>query len=314
MKKVLVTGALGQIGSELVLALRERFGTENVVASDYREPESSPQRSCEPFTRIDVTSRTELSNAIETFDIGTIYHLAAILSATGEQNPQNAWRVNIDGLLNVLELGRQMDVRRIFTPSSIAVFGPETPPDAPQETVLLPRTIYGVTKVTGELLGDYYVRKYGLDVRGLRYPGIISSETLPGGGTTDYAVEIFYKALREGAYTCYVRPDTVLPMMYMPDCIKATLDLMGADRADLTHFCTFNVGAMTFSAEELATEITKHIPHFHCTYEPDYRQQIADCWPRSVDDRAARREWGWNPTFTLESMTVDMLERLRARL
>ena len=314
MKRVLVTGALGQIGSELVIALRERFGAENVIASDYREPDSDAQCGCDPFARIDVTSRDQLAAAIDRYDVGTIYHLAAILSATGERDPQNAWRVNIDGLLNVLELSRQKGVRRIFIPSSIAVFGPETPSDAPQETVLLPRTIYGVTKVAGELLGDYYVRKYDLDVRGLRYPGIISSETLPGGGTTDYAVEIFYKALLDGAYTCFVRPDTVLPMMYMPDCIKATLDLMGADRADLTHFCTFNVGAMTFSAEDLAAEIKKHIPEFSCTYEPDYRQEIADCWPRSVDDRAARSEWGWNPTYTLQSMTADMLEKLRERL
>jgi len=314
MKRVLVTGALGQIGSELVTALRERFGTENVIASDYREPDEDARTACEPFTRVDVTRRDELEKAIADHDIGIVYHLAAVLSAVGEQNPQNAWRVNIDGLLNILELGREKRLRRIFVPSSIAVFGPETPEDAPQETVLLPRTMYGVTKVTGELLGDYYVRKYDLDVRGLRYPGIISSATLPGGGTTDYAVEIFYEALQEGSYACFVRPETVLPMMYMPDCIKATLDLMGADRADLRHFCTFNVGAMTFSAQELAGEIKKHIPAFECTFEPDYRQAIADCWPSSVDDSAARAEWGWNPTYNLESMTADMLAKLRARL
>ena len=314
MERILVTGAVGQIGSELTLALRERYGPESVVAAGHRTPPSRVLRESGPFITVDVTDRRALDEAIREHRIDTVYHLAAILSATGERNPQLAWRVNVDGLLNVLEVGRERGLARVFLPSSIAVFGPETPRDcAPQETVLLPTTMYGITKVTGELLGDYYVKRYGLDVRGLRYPGIISSETPPGGGTTDYAVEIFYHAIEQGSYECFVRPDTVLPMMYMPDCIKATLDLMDADFATLEHHCTFNVGAMSFSAKQLADEIANHLDGFACTYAPDFRQEIANSWPKSVDDGAARREWGWSPSFDLAAMVSDMIERLRAR-
>jgi nucleoside-diphosphate-sugar epimerase len=315
MERILVTGAVGQIGSELTLALRQRHGLDNVVAAGHRTPPSQALRESGPFITVDVTDREALGRAIGDHRIDTVYHLAAILSATGEKNPQLAWRVNIDGLLNVLEVARERSIERIFLPSSIAVFGPDTPRDsAPQETILQPTTVYGVTKVAGELLGDYYVRRYGLDVRGLRYPGIISSETPPGGGTTDYAVEIFYDALENGEYTCFVRPDTVLPMMYMPDCIRATLDLMDADFSSLKHHCTFNLGAMSFSAAELADEISKHVPGFVCRFEPDSRQGIADSWPRTIDDGAARSEWGWSPEFDLPSMTHDMLRRLRERL
>ena len=314
MKRILVTGAVGQIGSELTLALRERYGSDNVVAAGHRTPPSAALRESGPFITVDVTDREQLSHAVDEHEIGIVYHLAAILSATGETNPLLAWKVNIDGLINVLELAREQELPRVFLPSSIAVFGPETPRDpAPQETILQPTTVYGITKVAGELLGDYYVRRYGLDVRGLRYPGIISSETPPGGGTTDYAVEIFYHAVESGAYTCFVRPDTALPMMYMPDCIKATLDLMEADAAQLRHHCTFNLGAMSFSARELAEEIRKHVPEFVCSYEPDFRQEIADSWPKTIDDRAAREEWGWTPGYDLASMTEDMLTRLRDR-
>ena len=314
MKRILVTGAVGQIGCELTLALRDRYGSDNVVAAGHRTPPSAALRESGPFITVDVADREQLSHAVDEHEIGTVYHLAAILSAKGETKPLLTWKVNIDGLINVLEIAREKELSRIFLPSSIAVFGPETPREqAPQETILQPTTVYGITKVAGELLGDYYVRRYGVDVRGVRYPGIISSETPPGGGTTDYAVEIFYHAVESGAYTCFVRPDTVLPMMYMPDCIKATLDLMEVDSSRLRHHCTFNLAAMSFSAGELAEEIKKHVPGFVCSYEPDFRQEIADSWPKAIDDRAAREEWGWAPSYNLASMTEDMLTRLRDR-
>jgi len=312
--RILVTGAVGQIGSELTLALRELHGADNVVAAGHRTPPKPALADSGPFVRIDVTSREQIVEAVKQHRITTVYHLAAILSAVGEAKPELAWRVNIEGLRNVLDVARDGNLEKVFVPSSIAVFGPDTPRDpAPQDTVLRPQTMYGVTKVAGELLAGYYARRYGVDVRGLRYPGIISSETPPGGGTTDYAVAIFYEAILTGRYTCFVREDTVLPMMYMPDCIKATIDLMGADRARLRHATEFNVGAMSFSAGELSAEIRRHIPEFECTFMPDARQQIADSWPQTVDDRAAREEWGWKPAFDLAAMTEDMLSRLRDR-
>lgn len=314
VRKILVTGAVGQIGSELTPALRERHGAKNVVAAGHRTQPTEALRESGPYETVDVTNRASLERVVDHYAIDTIYHLAAILSAAGEQNPGLAWSVNIDGLHNVLEIARERRLKQVFVPSSIAAFGPDTPRDrTPQETILRPTTIYGVTKVAGELLGDYYARRYGLDVRGLRYPGIISSETPPGGGTTDYAVQIYYAAIETGRYTCFVREDTVLPMMYMPDCNKATIDLMEADPRRLRHHCDFNLAAMSFSAGELAAEIKKHIPQFVCEYRPDSRQAIADSWPRSIDDREAREEWGWKPTFDLESMTADMLEHLGAR-
>ena len=314
-ERILVTGAVGQIGSELTLSLRERYGSENVVAAGHRTQPGPALRDSGPFVTLDVTNRDQLEKTVEEYDIDVVYHLAAILSAKGEQNPQLAWKVNIEGLINVLEVGRERGLSRIFVPSSIAVFGPETPRDpAPQETVLRPTTMYGVTKVTGELLGDYYVSKYGLDVRGVRYPGIISSETLPGGGTTDYAVEVFYEALKTEHYDFFVRADTVLPMMYMPDCIRATIELMEADFDRLRHHCDFNLAGMSFSAEELAVEIKKHIPDFTYDFRPDFRQEIADSWPQRIDDTAAREEWGWKPEYDLSSMVKDMLARLRRKL
>jgi len=252
---------------------------------------------------------------IERYEIDTVYHMAAILSASGEEKPTLAWDVNMCGLINVLEIARERNLFRVFCPSSIAVFGPETPRDcAPQTTILSPTTMYGITKVTGELLGEYYVQRFGLDVRGIRYPGIISSETPPGGGTTDFAVDIFYQALQSGSYTCFVRPDTILPMMYMPDCIKATLDLMDADFDALRSHCNFNLAGMSFSAEVLAAEIQKHLPDFTCTYEPDFRQTIADSWPQTIDDSPARTEWGWRPQYDLAAMTLDMIEKLAPRM
>lgn len=311
--KVLVTGAMGQIGSELTLALRERYGHDNVLATDVRTIEG-PLAETGPCDKLDVTDPIMLGEIISRHGIDTVYHLAAILSATGEKNPGLCWRVNMDGTLNVLNMAVEKKLGTVIIPSSIAVFGPETPRlNTPQETVLKPRTMYGVTKVCGELLGDYYVRRFGADIRGVRYPGIISSETPPGGGTTDFAVDIFYKAVQNGEYTCFVKEDTSLPMMYMPDCIKATIDLAEADFSRLAHHADFNVGALSFTAGELAAEIRKHIPGFRVSYEPDFRQAIADSWPSSIDDSAARDEWGWKPAWDLPSMTVDMLERLSAR-
>lgn len=315
MERILVTGAVGQIGSELTLALRARYGKENVVATDHVTPPSPKLRDSGPIEHVDVTDRDRLEEVVREYKIDTIFHMAAILSAVGEEKPDLAWRVNINGLYNVLEVARAHGMTRVFVPSSIAVFGPETPRDpAPQETVLRPTTVYGVTKVTGELLGNYYVRRFGLDVRGVRYPGIISSETLPGGGTTDYAVEVFYAALRTGHYDFFVRADTVLPMMYMPDCIRATIELMEADFEKLRHHCDFNLAGMSFSAEELAREIKRHIPEFTYEFHPDFRQEIADSWPKRIDDAAARREWGWAPEFDLRAMTADMLRRLRRKM
>lgn len=311
--KVLVTGAMGQIGSELTLALRERYGHDNVLATDVRTI-LGPLAETGPCEMLDVTDPDMLNGIISRHGINTVYHLAAILSATGEKNPALCWKVNMDGTLNVLNMAVGMKLGTVIIPSSIAAFGPETPRvNTPQETVLKPRTMYGVTKVCGELLGDYYVRRFGADVRGLRYPGIISSGTPPGGGTTDFAVDIFYQAVQRGEYTCFVKEDTSLPMMYMPDCIKATIDLAEADKSRLKHHADFNVGALSFTAGELAAEIRKHIPGFRVSYQPDFRQAIADSWPSSIDDSAAREEWGWKPAWDLPSMTADMLEKLSAR-
>jgi len=312
--RILVTGAVGQIGSELTLALRERYGAERVVAGVHRRPPGGALRDSGPWERVDVTDPANLAEVVARYGVDTIYHMAALLSAVGEEHPQAAWNVNVNGLYHVLELARARGLRQVFCPSSIAVFGPDAPRDrTPQETSLRPTTMYGVTKVSGELLGAYYVRRYGLDVRGARYPGIISAETLPGGGTTDYAVAIFYEAVARGRYTCFVREDTVLPMMYMPDCIAGTIALMEADASRLVHHTDFNMAAMSFSAGELAAEIRRHLPGFECTYAPDHRQAIADSWPRSLDDSAARREWGWQPQYDLARMTEDMLRRLTAR-
>jgi len=309
-RMILVTGACGQIGSELVPALRERYGARNVVATDIEETNRS-LREAGPFEFMDVTQRGAIGAVVDRYRVDTIYHLAAILSATGEKKPQLAWDVNINGLYKILEIARERRITRVFCPSSIAAFGPETPRDnTPQETVLRPTTMYGVTKVAGELLGDYYFQRFGLDVRGVRYPGIISSEAPPGGGTTDYAVEIFYEAIKHKRYTCFLKEDTVLPMMYMPDCIKATLNVMEADLSQLKHHTDFNLAAMSFSPAELVAEIQKHIPEFTCEYKPDFRQAIADSWPRTIDDSAARQEWGWEPDYDLATMVADMLKKL----
>lgn len=313
MTRVLITGAFGQIGTELAAALGERYGGDNVLATGLTLPDARSSDSC-AFERLDVTDAAAVLDVVERHDTKVIYHLAAVLSARGETNPATTWQVNIEGLRNVLEAARKTGVSRVFWPSSIAAFGPDTPRDAvPQDTVMRPTTIYGVSKVAGELLCDYYFQRYELDVRGVRYPGVISSAAPPGGGTTDYAVEMFHAALHRGRYTCFVREDCVLPLIYMPDCTRAALDLMDTDASRLTHRNGFNIAAMTFSAGELAGEIRKHVPEFVCDYVPDERQAIADSWPRTLDDSAARAEWGWQPEYDLPRMAADMLAKLRER-
>lgn len=308
--KILITGALGQIGSELTAALKKTYGEKNVVTSDLREAQIAEEFL--PYENLDVLDNSTLARIVKKHDIKVIYHLAAILSAAGERNPNLCWNINMTGLHNVLEVARELQIKQIICPSSIAVFGPETERDnTKQETIILPKTMYGLTKAAGELLCDYYVAKFGLDVRGIRYPGLISYKTLPGGGTTDYAVEIFYEAIRKKSYICFLEAGTVLPMMYMPDAIRGTIQLAETDFKKLKHHSNFNFAGMSFSCAELAEEIRKHIPEFKITYEPDFRQKIADSWPRSVDDSPARNEWGWKAEYDLAKMTEDMMENLR---
>jgi nucleoside-diphosphate-sugar epimerase len=315
IKKIMVTGSLGQIGSELIIALRRKYGTENVIATDCRPQPLDKQKATDPFRTVDVMDIEALDQVIRQYDIDTVFHLAAILSASGEQKPHLCWQVNMDGTLNILELGVRHKMARVIIPSSIAVWGKGAPlENTPQDSVLRPSTMYGITKVCGELLADYYVEHFGLDVRGLRYPGLISYETPPGGGTTDYAVAIFYDAVTKGKYACFVREDTVLPMMYMPDAIRGTIQLAEADFSRLRHHSNYNLAAMSFSAGELARCIQKYLPHFDVSYAPDYHQAIADSWPHSIDDSAAREEWGWKPQWDIEAMTQDMLAHLQARL
>jgi len=309
--RILVTGASGQIGSELIPRLRSLYGKENVVASDLRDPIVDDGL----FIRLDVTDAESIVKIVNEYDVDAIIHLAALLSASGEQRPHLAWKINISGLYNVLEVARMKSLKRVFHPSSIAVFGPETPRErTPQETILRPKTMYGITKVTGELLGDYYHHKWGVDVRGIRFPGVISNIAPPGGGTTDYAVEIFYEAVRTGKYTCFLKPDSTLPMIYMPDCLRSIVELLEADASRLRHHTDFNLSALSFSPAELAIEIKKHIPEFTIDYKPDYRQAIADSWPKDIDDSVAREEWNWRPEYDLSAMAGDMLKVLRKRL
>lgn len=313
-KKILITGACGQIGTELTQALRTKYGNENVLATDIKTELPCEIQNTGPYHILDVTKPKDIQNILSKYKIDSIYHMSAILSATGEKKPHLAWDVNMNGTHNILETAREQKISKVFIPSSIAVFGPETPKkNTPQETILLPKTIYGVTKVAGELLGDYYVQRFGLDVRGCRYPGIISHKTLPGGGTTDYAVAIFYEAVKYKKYTCFVNADTTLPMMYMPDCLKATFDLMEADFSRLKHHAGFNIAGMSFSAGELAEEIKNFIPEFKCEFKPDERQAIADSWPATIDDSDAREEWDWKPDYDLKTMTEDMLNVLSKR-
>ncbi len=312
MSHILVTGANGQIGSELVEVLRERHGPQQVIRLDLQPPPPpNGQPSEAPYEVVDVRDREALATVVTTHEIDVVYHLASLLSATGEQHPDRAWDVNLGGLKNVLDLARTHDLK-LFWPSSIAVFGPSTPKEnTPQQTVLDPTTMYGITKRSGELLCRYYHRRYDLDVRSLRYPGLISHKTAPGGGTTDYAVDMFLRAAERDDYTCFLERDTRLPMMYMPDALRATLALMDADGSALSVRDSYNVGALSFSPDELASALQRHVPDFSCTYEPDERQEIADAWPSSVDDEAARADWNWSPEYDLEAMTEDMLAHLR---
>ena len=315
MRRILVTGALGQIGSELVVALRGRYGSEAVIASDIRLPPLETLRPGERFEFLDSTNARQIQDIIRNGEVGTVYHLAALLSATSEEKPHVAWELNMGGLYKVLEVARQHDCK-VFFPSSIGAFGPGTPKDnTPQDTIQRPTTMYGVTKVAGELLCDYYNRRFGVDTRGLRFPGLISYAAPPGGGTTDYAVAIFYDAIRYGRYTCFLKPDTRLDMMYMPDAIAALIALMEADPGKLIHRNSFNVTAMNFTPTELTAEIRQHIPAFEIRYEIDaVRQGIADSWPHSLDCSAARAEWGFSPRYGLEAMVEDMLTKLRPRI
>ncbi|MBU0711954.1 L-threonine 3-dehydrogenase [bacterium] len=315
MSKILITGSLGQIGSELANALCERYGTSNVVVSDVRAKTVDDQISDCECAVLDVTDVTQIAELVKKHNIKIIYHLAALLSAVAEAKPQTAWNVNMNGLYNVLEVAREFACA-VFTPSSIGAFGLSTPHDkTPQDTIQRPNTMYGVTKVAGELLCDYYYKRFGVDTRGLRYPGIISYKTLPGGGTTDYAVEIYYEAIKKKKYTCFLKPGTYLDMMYMPDAINAVINLMEADQKKLIHRNAFNVTAMSIDPEKLAGSIRKQIPDFSIDYKIDpVRQGIADSWPNSMDDSAAREEWGWQPKYNLEKMTEDMLTQLRKKL
>lgn len=315
MRRILVTGALGQIGSELVPALRQRYGAEAIIASDLRMMPPRAPALQGPYEHLDCTQPQQMLEAVRRYDIGTIYHLAALLSAVAEERPQVAWSVNMGSLYSVLEVARQYRCQ-VFFPSSIGAFGPSTPREhTPQVTIQRPTSIYGVTKVSGELLCDYYASRFAVDTRGLRLPGLISYVAPPGGGTTDYAVEIFYQALRYRQYTCFLGRETRLDMMYMPDAIRAMIELMEADSARLKHRNAYNIAAINLTPPELAQAIRQHIPDFAIDYRVDpVRQALADSWPRAVDDTAAREDWNWSPRFDLAAMTADMLARLAEKL
>lgn len=310
-EKILVIGASGQIGVELTLALRKMHGAAQVVAADLRE-QNPLLAGTGPYVSLDVMNKEMLHVQIIRQNITQVYLLAAILSATGEKNPSLAWNLNMQGLLNVLDIAREEKLSKVFWPSSIAVFGPSSPRvNCPQQTIIEPTTIYGISKYAGEFWCNYYWQRYGVDVRSLRYPGLISYKSAPGGGTTDYAVEIYHDALSQRSYTCFLKQDTYLPMMYMPDAIRATIELMEAPADRISVRTSYNLSAMSFSPAEIAVSIQKQIPDFRMAYQPDYRQSIADSWPQSIDDSVARLDWGWKHEYDLDAMTVDMLQNLR---
>lgn len=309
--KILVIGASGQIGVELTLALRKIYGNANVVASDLRE-QNPLLEGTGPYVSMDVMNKEMLHVQVIRQNITQVYLLAAILSATGEKNPGLAWNLNMQGLLNVLDIAREEKLHKVYWPSSIAVFGPTSPrQQCPQQTIIEPTTVYGISKYAGEFWCNYFFQRFGVDVRSIRYPGLISYKSAPGGGTTDYAVEIYHDALSDKKYECFLSEDTYLPMMYMPDAIRATIELMEAPASSISIRTSYNVSGMSFSPKEIAAEIQKNIPGFSMTYKPDYRQAIADSWPQSIDDSVARRDWGWKEEYDLAAMTKDMLANLR---
>jgi nucleoside-diphosphate-sugar epimerase len=310
-EKILVIGASGQIGVELTMALRNIYGNANVVASDLRE-ENDLLKGTGPYVSLNVMNKEMLHVQVIRQNITQIYLLAAILSATGEKNPNLAWNLNMQGLLNVLDIAREEKLNKVYWPSSIAVFGPTSPKkNCPQQTIIEPITVYGISKYAGEFWCNYFNKRFGTDVRSLRYPGLISYKSEPGGGTTDYAVEIFHEAIEEKNYTCFLKEDTYLPMMYMPDAIRATLELMEAPADKISVRTSYNISGISFSPAEIATSIKKHIPEFTIKYKPDYRQAIADSWPQSIDDSVARNDWNWNHKYDLEKLTADMLKNIK---
>lgn len=311
--KILLIGAGGQLGAELTQGLWKIYGQENVIASDIRDAQGILKDG--PYEKFDVLQRDKLFEVLKKNNITQVYHLAAVLSATGEKNPRWAWRLNMESLLSVLEAAQELKLHKVYWPSSIAAFGPTTPKrDTPQVSIMDPTTVYGISKLAGELWCEYYFKKYGVDVRSLRYPGLIGWKTAPGGGTTDYAVDIYFKAVKEKKYECFLSPDTYLPMMYMDDAVKATIDLMEAPAEKVKVRTSYNVSAMSFCPAQIAAAIKKHIPEFTITYNPDFRQAIADSWPKSINDANARKDWGWQHNFGLEEMTVDILKNISNNL
>ena len=310
-KSILILGACGQIGTELTLALRAKYGNEHVVATDIREGNESLMASG-PFEIVDATSYDAIEEIVIHYDISEVYLMAAMLSATAEKFPERAWNLNMNSLFNVLNLAKEKKIEKIFWPSSIAVFGPNTPKEnTPQHTLMEPTTVYGISKQTGERWCSYYYEKFGVDVRSVRFPGLISYKTQPGGGTTDYAVEIYGQAIKKTSYTCFLNKDTKLPMMFMDDAIRAAIQLMSSDARNITIRSSYNLAAMSFSPKEIAQSIQEHIPDFTITYSPDFRQEIADSWPSSINDSKAREDWGWKHKFNLSNTTKEMLGNLQ---
>jgi len=308
--RILVIGACGQVGTELVENLALRFGNDAVIASDIRDEASFDVA----YIKLDVMDREAVKNAIIKYKITEVYNLAALLSATAEKNPEFGWKLNMEGLFSILDLAKEGEIKKVFWPSSIAVFGPTTPRiNTPQFTIIEPTTVYGISKFAGERWCEYYHKRWGVDVRSVRYPGLIGYKSLPGGGTTDYAVDIFHQALKEGSYECFLKENTALPMMYMSDAIKATIDIMQVPAEEIKIRSSYNISAMSFDPAQIANEIKKHIPEFSISYKPDFRQAIADNWPASINDTEARKDWNWSNAFTLENMVSDMLENLKER-
>ncbi len=310
---ILIIGSEGQVGSELVTALRNRYRPSQVIAADLKSPESAEGHEG-PYEQLDVLDKDHIARIIQKNQVTEVYNLAALLSASAEAKPMTGWNLNMNGLLNTLQLAKDTGIKRVFWPSSIAVFGPTTPKTAtPQHTIMDPNTVYGISKLAGERWCQYFYNQYGIDTRSIRYPGLISYKTEPGGGTTDYAVDIFHQALSTSTYTSFLKPDTYLPMLYMPDAIRGTVELMHADASSLSLHSSYNLGGLSLAPETLADTIQQQVPDFKIQYEPDFRQAIADTWPSSIDDSVAREDWGWRPAYSLNGMVMDMLKQLKAQ-